>query len=84
MTQPTALRLADALEATDQMHSNADLTSVEVANELRRLHEVNRELLEVIQMLVNDAEPCACADTDLWCPVITAKALIKKATGEKV
>lgn len=52
MTQPEALRLADVLEATDQMHTNADLTSVEVATELRRLHEVNRELLAALKALV--------------------------------
>jgi hypothetical protein len=44
MTQPEALRLADALEATDQMHANADLTSAEVAAELRRLHAYCRDL----------------------------------------
>jgi hypothetical protein len=44
MTQPNALRLADVLEATDQMHANADLTSAEVAAELRRLHARVTEL----------------------------------------
>lgn len=39
--QPEALRLAETLEATDQMHPNADLTSKEVAAELRRLLEAH-------------------------------------------
>jgi len=44
MTQPEALRLADYL--TDR--NRLDLTCDEAAAELRRLHEVNQELLAAL------------------------------------
>ncbi len=43
--QPTALRLADYL--TDR--NRLDLTCDEAAAELRRLHDVNQELLEALK-----------------------------------
>jgi hypothetical protein len=58
MTQPEAMRLADELERWPDAHvSNR---SVEAAAELRRLHEVNTELLAALK---------ACADTiqtEIW------------------
>ena len=77
VTQPKAIRLADALEATDQMHSNADLTSAEVATELRRLHEVNAELLTALKEAV--AKGCLAGAM-----LIAASAAIAKATGGAV
>ena len=48
--QPEALRLADALErGTYLLYLERDNT----ATELRRLHEVNQELLEVLKWAVN-------------------------------
>jgi hypothetical protein len=41
--QPEALRIADALEKLDMVFSN------EISAELRRLHEVNVELLEALE-----------------------------------
>ena len=48
--QPEALRLADALDlyATGDAHQR-DIE--QAADELRRLHEVNQELLEVLEKL---------------------------------
>jgi hypothetical protein len=48
MTQPEALRLADTLEK----HLGGN-TATQAAAELRRLHEVNQELLAALKM----AEP---------------------------
>jgi hypothetical protein len=47
--QPTALRLADALEATDYYE---DLHE-EAATELRRLHSVNTELGAALRRLIS-------------------------------
>lgn len=78
VTQPEALRLATKMDGM----LGWDCCK-EAAAELRRLHEVNQELLKALKGLLLDAEPCDCRpDTDLWCPVINAKALMKKATGE--
>ena len=44
--QPEALRLADALECTSVIYPRA-----QAAEELRRLHDVNRELLEALKQL---------------------------------
>jgi hypothetical protein len=52
-TQPEALRLADALEV-DKWHITG-VTAQESANELRRLHEVNQELLEALSNLMAGA-----------------------------
>jgi hypothetical protein len=86
VTQPEALRLAHTLEATDQMHSNADLTSVEVANELRRLHEVNQELLAALKALHDEDMAYITAnrfDEAANNPgLVQARAAIAKATGE--
>ncbi len=46
-----ALRLAEILEQTNQMDPNADVSSVEVAAELRRLHEVNQAMLEALSRI---------------------------------
>lgn len=46
--QPEAERLADALEQTNQMHPNADVSSVEVAAELRRLVSFNQQLMDEV------------------------------------
>jgi hypothetical protein len=73
--QPEALRLADELEKYTydfEWHSTA-------ADELRRLHEVNAELVEALIDITNE-----CTDGfkphDLF--VKQALAAIAKATGE--
>jgi hypothetical protein len=44
--KPEALRLADALECTSVIYPRA-----QAAAELRRLHEVNQELLEALKLI---------------------------------
>jgi hypothetical protein len=63
--QPVALRLADALEQKEYPPRRA------AAAELRRLHEVNAELLEALKILV-----------DYYASPI-ARDAIRKATGEQ-
>ena len=79
-TQPKALRLADSADACQiTIH---DLTLV--AAELRRLHEMNAELIETLKDLLNDTQHSEhdCQDKK-WCPVINARNAIAKATGEQ-
>ena len=76
--QPEALRLANLLDlggdATRPNHWEA-------AEELRRLHEVNQKLLEVLQNLCEAADNGHVASySNLW---DDAKAAIAKATGEQ-
>lgn len=73
-TQPEALRLADALQSDfdpDWMLNEGYDT---IAAELRRLHEVNQELLEALKdvMYWDNGKP----EWDV------ARAAIAKATGE--
>jgi hypothetical protein len=76
-TQPEALRLADALDA---YHKRSE--DKEAAAELRRLHEVNAELLDALKKL------CAMADGgDVVCWATEwydARAAIAKAEGGAV
>lgn len=77
--QPEALRLADALE--NMVHMNFAATD-QAAAELRRLHEVNAELVEALSALLKrvmtgyDGLPQGRG-------VIMAEAAIAKATGEQ-
>ena len=64
--QPEALRLADWLEAS---FSEGDK---QAAAELRRLHEVNAELVEALKAALSDDQPY----------IEKCKAAIAKATGE--
>ena len=59
MTQPNALRLADALESDQQGidlgaegmgWGPSNTVKTQAAAELRRLHEVNQELLEALKL----------------------------------
>ena len=69
--QPEALRLADYL--TDR--NRLDLTCDEAAAELRRLHEVNAELLEALLFSYGFIHDNKARDK--------ASAAIAKATGEQ-
>jgi len=75
--QPEALRLADKLSDWDY-RNHIDLTLA--AAELRRLHQVNAELVEALIDITNE-----CTDGfkphDLF--VKQALAAIAKATGEQ-
>jgi hypothetical protein len=77
MKQPEALRLANAI---DLGRPRLVLDCIDAAAELRRLHEVNAELLEALIDITNE-----CTDGfkphDLF--VKQALAVIAKATGEQ-
>ena len=64
--QPKALRLADAIDFPDVIFG------IEAAAELRRLHEVNAELLKALKMISN-FHPC---------PSVLADDAIAKAEAE--
>ena len=72
--QPEALRLADAITHPEG-EPNWE-TCVKAAAELRRLHEVNAELVEALIGVVRVADR-ATVEFD------AAKAALAKATGEQ-
>ena len=68
--QPEALRLADALDGA----CNGPLDfKHKAAAELRRLHEVNAELVEAVKAALSDDQPY----------IERCKAALVKATGEQ-
>ena len=78
--QPKALVLADALEELDVQFSHTGLCG-EAADELRRLHEVNQDLLKALNTILN----ICLLDNGHWAKTIEREAheAIAKATGEK-
>ena len=70
--QPEALRLADELDKTLDFQTRA----WSAARELRRLHEVNAELVEALRVVIRGVP-------DTWDGVKQAKAVLAKAQGEK-
>ena len=69
--KPEALLLAGQLESCEPVTGSA-------AAELRRLHEVNQELLEAMQSVLDN-----CLDSEGLCAAhAKARAAIAKATGE--
>ena len=77
---PEALRLADALEELDAQFSHTGLCG-EATAELRRLHEVNQDLLKALNTILN----ICLLDNGHWAKTIEREAheAIAKATGEK-
>jgi hypothetical protein len=84
MKQPEALRLAEMFEQNWEGQSNID---TEAAAELRRLHEVNTELLEALKYLLQVVEWSEVKPvhhlTRLGRGMAKAKIAIAKATGEQ-
>lgn len=77
--QPEALRLADALEKYDVCSNVEEMPDLDqVAAELRRLNEVNAELVEALKACVDLLDEVA-----FWVEIDKARAAIKKATGEQ-
>lgn len=74
-----ALELANALEVSDK-HPELINVNNRAAAELRRLHEVNQELLGALQTILN----ISLMDKGHWAKTIeqTAHKAIAKATGE--
>ena len=79
-TEPEALRLADALDELDRQFSRNGLCG-DAAAELRRLHEVNQDLLKALNTILN----ICLLDNGHWAKTIEREAheAIAKATGEK-
>ena len=72
--QPEALRLADAFGIPHRTGLPIAL-HVEAAAELRRLHEVNAELVEALSVVIRGVP-------DTWDGVKQAKAALAKAQGD--
>ena len=82
-----ALRLAVVVDAFDACSKRMPLELYsDISSELRRLHEVNQELLEALRgMLALDEEhhQRGHCDDDVCAEVLKARAAIAKATGEQ-
>ena len=74
-TQPEALRLADWMEWND---ASMEVPTRRAAAELRRLHEVNTELLAALKALV-EADAPDYIKSSIWKKALAA---INKAEGE--
>lgn len=76
--QPEALRLAEVLKRECALVASRDAT--DASAELRRLHEVNEELLDALQSLI-DMDVAYQRGPKVEEAVETARAAIAKATG---
>jgi hypothetical protein len=76
MTQPIELRLADDLEK----HVGGNI-AYRSAAALRRLHEVNQELVEAVEMCINNPWRKGTMEYDVLMQV--ARAALAKAKGEE-
>jgi hypothetical protein len=72
------MQLADALDDEFTQGRISNYNGRKAAAELRRLHEVNQDLLASVVELLNCIQP----DRD-WHEAKRARATIAKATGEK-
>jgi type VI protein secretion system component VasF len=80
--QPEALRLADAIEKGIQTFFPDFEPIYNAPAELRRLHEINQELLEALKDLEVMAERYRQSGMPIPDAQKTARAAILKATGE--
>ena len=82
MKQPEALRLADALDAEFVQGRISNSTGRESAVELRRLYEVNQDVLKALNTILN----ISLIDNGHWAKTIEREAheAIAKATGGEV
>jgi hypothetical protein len=74
-TQPEALRLADRLHEYWDSYDE----EYQAASELRRLHEVNQELVEALEMCINNPWREGTMEYDVLIQV--AKAALARARG---
>ena len=83
-TQPEALRMAERLERYDAERSGYAKHCHKAAAELRRLHEVNQELLEALKDATEGLKiASAGGGVDFYAYAKTARAAIAKAEGEQ-
>jgi hypothetical protein len=75
-TQPETLRLADFLDSEDHMISSKHI--VEAADELRRLHELNQDLLNALHCISLAAQDSGSTREGMG---LYARAAIAKARG---
>lgn len=80
--QPEALRLADAMQELDGLFSRTGACG-EAAAELRRLHEVNAELLNALKRIVDEPNNTMSDGKALKEIIRIGRAAIAKATGEQ-
>ncbi len=92
--QPEALQVADALDEEFTQGRISNHNGRKAAIELRRLHEVNQELLEALKFAEAALSDIGDADREpgddvAWCEARAAQAIpqsrdaIAKATGEQ-
>lgn len=81
-TEPEALRLADALDDESTQGRISNYNGRKAAVELRRLHEVNQDLLKALNTILN----ICLIDNGHWAKTIEREAheVIAKATGGEV
>jgi hypothetical protein len=78
-TQPEALRLADAIEAPFTSEWMKGITLDHFAAELRRLHTLNQELVEALELAVRqNSHDMVMTGEELR----TCEAALAKAKGE--
>jgi len=78
--QPEALRIADALDELDLQFYSTELLCDAAAAELRRLHEVNAELVEALWAMLSEFPETEMHDNPA---IVKAHDAIYKATGEQ-
>ena len=79
--QPEALQMADDLDHEFTQGRISNYNGRKAATELRRLHEVNQDLLKALNTILN----ICLLDNGHWAKTIEREAheAIAKATGEK-
>ena len=82
-TQPEALRLADEFDWWVARGLNLEPRLADAAAELRRLHEVNQELLEALSKIANTLDEGWRAGSMERMLGDIARAAIAKAESEK-
>ena len=83
MTQPNTLRLAESISRIDTLTDHQRSELLQAAAELRRLHEVNQELLEALKDATEGLEiASAGGGVDFYAYAKTSRAAINKVEGE--
>jgi hypothetical protein len=82
MTQPRALRLADAIDKAIRPEASLPLGDwARAAAELRRLHTLNQELVEALEMCLDNPWREGAVQYDVL--IHEAKVVLAKAKGEE-